>query len=79
PLILKADGDTDVVKILLRPATFVPESKRLYVLLREFRANHNHMAIVIDEYGGVAGLVTIEDVLEKIVGDIEDEHDVEED
>src|SRR5690606_4388337 len=63
---------------LLRPATFVPESKRLNVLLREFRANHNHMAIVIDEYGGVAGLVTIEDVLEQIVGDIEDEHDVEE-
>lgn len=49
------------------------------MLLREFRANHNHMAIVIDEYGGVAGLVTIEDVLEQIVGDIEDEHDVEED
>jgi len=57
----------------------VPESKRLNVLLREFRANHNHMAVVIDEYGGVAGLVTIEDVLEQIVGDIEDEHDVEED
>ncbi|MBE1043742.1 CBS domain-containing protein, partial [Escherichia coli] len=50
----------------LRPATFVPESKRLNVLLREFRANRNHMAIVIDEYGGVAGLVTIEDVLEQI-------------
>ena len=57
----------------------MPESKRLNVLLREFRANHNHMAIVIDEYGGVAGTVTIEDVLEQIVGDIEDEHDVEED
>ena len=57
----------------------MPESKRLNVLLREFRANHNHMAVVIDEYGGVAGLVTIEDVLEQIVGDIEDEHDVEED
>ena len=68
-----------LAKDLLRPATFVPESKRLNVLLREFRANHNHMAIVIDEYGGVAGLVTIEDVLEQIVGDIEDEHDVEED
>lgn len=79
PLILKADGDSDDIKTLLRPATFVPESKRLNVLLREFRANHNHMAIVIDEYGGVAGLVTIEDVLEQIVGDIEDEHDVEED
>src|SRR5213595_1743153 len=67
------------VRDMLRPAVFVPESKRLNVLLREFRANHNHMAIVIDEYGGVAGLVTIEDVLEQIVGDIEDEHDVEED
>ena len=79
PLILKEDGGSGDVKSLLRPATFVPESKRLNVLLREFRANHNHMAIVIDEYGGVAGLVTIEDVLEQIVGDIEDEHDVEED
>jgi magnesium and cobalt transporter len=57
----------------------VPESKRLNVLLREFRENRNHMAIVIDEYGGVAGLVTIEDVLEEIVGEIEDETDAEED
>lgn len=79
PLILKENGDSFNIKDLLRPATFVPESKRLNVLLREFRANHNHMAIVIDEYGGVAGTVTIEDVLEQIVGDIEDEHDVEED
>ena len=79
PLILQENGDKFNIKDLLRPATFVPESKRLNVLLREFRANHNHMAIVIDEYGGVAGLVTIEDVLEQIVGDIEDEHDVEED
>lgn len=63
----------------LRPAVFVPESKRLNVLLREFRASRNHMAIVVDEYGGVSGLVTIEDVLEQIVGEIEDEHDVEED
>jgi magnesium and cobalt transporter len=57
---------------------FVPESKRLNVLLREFRANRNHMAVVVDEYGGVAGLVTIEDVLEQIVGDIEDEYDFDE-
>ena len=63
------------VRDMLRPAVFVPESKRLNVLLREFRANRNHMAIVVDEYGGVAGLVTIEDVLEQIVGDIEDEYD----
>ncbi len=79
PLILQGDQPNFNIKDLLRPATFVPESKRLNVLLREFRANHNHMAVVIDEYGGVAGLVTIEDVLEQIVGDIEDEHDVEED
>jgi magnesium and cobalt transporter len=63
---------------MLRPAVFVPESKRLNVLLREFRANRNHMAIIVDEYGGVAGLVTIEDVLEQIVGDIEDEYDFDE-
>ena len=62
----------------LRPAVFVPESKRLNVLLREFRASRNHMAIVVDEYGGVAGLITIEDVLEQIVGDIEDEYDFDE-
>lgn len=60
---------------MLRPAVFIPESKRLNVLLKEFRANRNHMAIVVDEYGGVAGLVTIEDVVEQIVGDIEDEYD----
>jgi magnesium and cobalt transporter len=64
---------------VLRPAVFIPGSKRLNVLLNEFRANRNHMAIVVDEYGGVAGLVTIEDVLEQIVGDIEDEHDFDED
>jgi magnesium and cobalt transporter len=63
---------------MLRPAIFVPESKRLNVLLREFRASRNHMAIVVDEYGGVAGLVTIEDVLEQIVGEIEDEYDFDE-
>ena len=78
PLILKKSDNFDL-RSLLRPCNFVPESKRLNVLLKEFRANHNHMAVVIDEYGGVAGLVTIEDVLEQIVGDIEDEHDVEED
>ena len=63
---------------MLRPAVFVPESKRLNVLLREFRISRNHMAIVVDEYGGVSGLVTIEDVLEQIVGDIEDEYDFDE-
>jgi magnesium and cobalt transporter len=63
----------------LRPAVFVPESKRLNVLLRDFKANRNHMAIVVDEYGGVAGLVTIEDVLEQIVGEIADEYDIDED
>ena len=66
------------LKDVLRPAVFVPESKRLDVLLREFRVGRNHMAIVADEYGGVAGLVTIEDVLEQIVGEIEDEYDVDE-
>ena len=66
------------VRDMLRPAVFVPESKRLNVLLKEFRANRNHIAIVVDEYGGVAGLVTIEDVIEQIVGDIEDEYDFDE-
>lgn len=67
------------VRGLLRPAVYVPESKRLNVMLRDFRLNRNHIAIVVDEYGGVAGLITIEDVLEQIVGDIEDEHDIDED
>ena len=66
------------IRKLLRPASVIPESKRLKALLKEFRASHNHMAIVVDEYGGVAGLLTIEDVLEEIVGEIEDEHDDEE-
>src|SRR4029079_12513961 len=69
-------GDEEFnVREMLRPAVFVPEAKRLNVLLREFRASRNHMAMVVDEYGGVAGLVTIEDVLEQIVGDIEEEYD----
>ena len=63
---------------LIRPAVFVPESKKLNSMLKDFRINRNHMAIVIDEYGGVSGLITIEDVLEQIVGDIEDEHDTNE-
>ncbi len=66
------------IQKLLRPAAVIPESKRLNALLKEFRASHNHMAIVVDEYGGVAGLLTIEDVLEEIVGEIDDEHDHEE-
>jgi magnesium and cobalt transporter len=71
-------GEDVAVRDMLRPAIFIPDSKRLNVLLREFRASRNHMAIVVDEYGGVAGLVTIEDVLEQIVGDIEDEYDFDE-
>jgi magnesium and cobalt transporter len=63
----------------LRPVVFIPESKRLSVLLRDFRANRNHLAVVVDEYSNVAGIVTIEDVLEQIVGDIEDEHDIDDD
>jgi magnesium and cobalt transporter len=66
------------IREFMRPAVFVPESKRLNVLLKEFRGNRNHMAIVVDEYGGVNGLVTIEDVIEQIVGEIDDEFDVEE-
>jgi magnesium and cobalt transporter len=73
----RTDGRLNV-RDILRPAIFIPESKRLNVLLKEFRSSRNHMAMVVDEYGGVAGMVTIEDVLEQIVGEIEDEHDVEE-
>jgi len=76
--ILHQDAPATPLEKLLRPATFVPESKRLNVLLREFRENRNHMAIVVNEYGNISGLVTIEDVLEEIVGEIEDEYDVEE-
>ena len=74
-----ADNGPGTIHGLLRPAVLIPESKKLNVLLREFRQSRNHMAIVIDEYGGVAGLVTIEDVLEEIVGEIDDEHDDAED
>ena len=70
-----ADGGPGQIRELLRPAILIPESKRLNVLLKEFRTSRNHMAIVVDEHGGVAGLVTIEDVLEQIVGRIDDEHD----
>ncbi len=70
-----ADGGPGQIRELLRPAVLIPESKRLNVLLKEFRLSRNHMAIVVDEHGGVAGLVTIEDVLEQIVGQIDDEHD----
>jgi len=72
-------GEDFNVRDMLRPAVFIPESKRLNVLLKDFRSNRNHIAIVVDEYGGVAGMVTIEDVLEQIVGDIEDEYDYDED
>jgi len=77
---LKAAGDESFeIREYMRPVVFVPESKRLNVLLKQFRRSHNHIAIVVDEYGGVCGLVTIEDVIEQIVGEIDDEHDVEDD
>jgi magnesium and cobalt transporter len=72
-------GERFDIREFMRPAVFVPESKRLNVLLKEFRRNRNHMAIVVDEYGGVSGLCTIEDVIEQIVGEIDDEFDVEDD
>ncbi|HEY6940731.1 HlyC/CorC family transporter [Dokdonella sp.] len=74
-----AEGADCDIRKLLRPVTMIPESKRLNILLKEFRLSRNHMAIVVDEYGGVAGLITIEDVLEQIVGDIGDEHDDDDD
>jgi len=78
PLALNNDLNWNRIREILRPPTFVPESKRLNQLLKEFKENRNHMAIVVDEYGGTAGLITIEDVLEQIVGEIEDEHDFDE-
>ncbi len=72
---LCTDEGVPDLRDMARPAQFVPESKRLNVLLREFRNSRNHLAVVVDEYGGISGLVTIEDVLEQIVGDIDDEHD----
>ena len=72
-------GEEFDVRDMLRPAVFVPEAKRLNILLRDFRSNRNHIALVADEYGGVSGMVTIEDVLEQIVGDIEDEYDFNDD
>ena len=77
-LALDGGGEFDI-KDWIRPATMVPESKRLNVLLQDFRSTRNHMAVVVDEYGHVSGVVTIEDVLEQIVGEIEDEHDVDDD
>jgi len=77
--LLKFNTDKEFeIRDMLRPPNFVPESKRLNVLLKDFRTNRNHIAIVVDEYGGVSGMVTIEDVLEQIVGDIEDEYDYDE-
>ncbi|MEE3279938.1 MAG: CBS domain-containing protein, partial [Pseudomonadota bacterium] len=79
PWTLEDDWDDFDIKDIIRTASVVPESKRLNDLLQEFRSTRNHMAVVIDEYGHVSGVVTIEDVLEQIVGDIEDEHDIDDD
>jgi len=76
--LVEGNSDEFYIKDILRSALIVPESKRLNILLEEFRNSRNHMAIIVDEYGGVSGLVTIEDVLEQIVGDISDEHDLDE-
>jgi magnesium and cobalt transporter len=76
--LVESPGESFDLESSLRPTTFIPESKRLDTLLEEFRNGRNHIAIVVDEYGGIAGLLTIEDVLEQIVGDIDDEHDKEE-
>ncbi|MCS5710593.1 transporter associated domain-containing protein [Candidatus Berkiella aquae] len=76
---LESNTERFSIKEILRPVVFIPENKRLNILLNEFRRNRNHIAIIVDEYGGVSGLVSIEDVLEQIVGDIEDEHDIERD
>ncbi len=79
-LSLAGNGEaTFDLRDMIRPVAFVPESKRLNILLREFRERRNHLAIVVDEYGGISGLVTIEDVIEQIVGEIDDEHDLAED
>lgn len=77
PYLLEGRLDEFDLRSSMRKATMIPESKRLNVLLKEFRGTRNHMAIVVDEYGGIAGLITIEDVLEQIVGEIEDEHDAD--
>ncbi|RPG27790.1 MAG: CBS domain-containing protein [Gammaproteobacteria bacterium TMED92] len=79
PLLLAENHQNFAMRDCIRPAVLIPESKRLNVLLEEFRANRNHMALVVDEYGQISGAVTIEDVLEQIVGEIEDEHDVDDD
>ena len=79
PMALDQEQQKFSMRDLIRPATIVPESKRLNVLLQEFRTTRNHMAIVVDEYGQISGAVTIEDVLEQIVGEIEDEHDIDDD
>jgi magnesium and cobalt transporter len=77
-LLRQASEKNFQIRDWLRPAVFIPESKRLGVLLKDFKNNRNHLAMVVDEYGGIAGMITIEDVIEQIVGEIEDEHDIDE-